>query len=219
VPAGQYVLVAASDTGSGMAPGVIAKAFDPFFTTKGVGKGTGLGLSQVYGFLKQSGGHVKIYSEQGHGTTVKLYLPRFLDEGGPVAKPSTTRAVPAASAGETVLIVEDEERARQITAESLQELGYTVLQADGAASALRILDAQPETNLLFTDLIMPDVNGRKLAEEAQRRRPELKVLFMSGYTRNAIVHNMVLDPGVHLIPKPFTLEQLALKVREVLEEG
>jgi signal transduction histidine kinase len=219
VPAGQYVLVAVSDTGSGMPPEVITKAFDPFFTTKEVGRGTGLGLSQVYGFVKQSGGHVKIYSEQGHGTTVKVYLPRFLDEGGPVAKPAAIQIASAGSAGETVLIVEDDERARQITAESLHELGYTVFQAESAASALRILDAQPDVTLLFTDVVMPDINGRKLAEEALRRRPELKVLYTSGYARNAIVHNSVLDPGVHLIPKPFTLEQLATKVREVLEEG
>jgi signal transduction histidine kinase len=220
VPAGQYVLVAVSDTGSGIPPEVITKAFDPFFTTKGAGKGTGLGLSQVYGFVKQSGGHVKIYSEQGHGTTVKLYLPRFLNDSVPtMAKSAIPRAIPAGSTGETVLIVEDEERARQITAESLRELGYTVLEADGAAAALRILDAQPEVTLLFTDIIMPDVNGRKLAEEALRRRPDLKVLYTSGYTPNAIVHNEVLEPGLYLISKPFTLEQLATKVREVLEKG
>jgi signal transduction histidine kinase/ActR/RegA family two-component response regulator len=217
VPAGQYVLVAVSDTGTGMAQEVIAKAFDPFFTTKSAGKGTGLGLSQVYGFVKQSGGHVKIYSELGHGTAVKIYLPRFFPETGQVSRSPVARAMPAASAGETVLVVEDEKRARQITAESLRELGYKVLEADGAASALRIIDAQPEIDLLLTDVIMPDVNGKKLAEEAQRRRPSLKVLYTSGYTRNAIVHNAVLDPSVHFVPKPFTLEHLAMKVREALE--
>jgi nitrogen-specific signal transduction histidine kinase/CheY-like chemotaxis protein len=217
VPAGQYVLVAVSDTGSGMAPDVMARAFEPFYTTKGVGKGTGLGLSQVYGFVKQTGGHVKIYSEPGEGTTVKVYLPRFL---GAEERPSDLpgpRPTPAGAPREIVLVVEDEERVRDFTVEALRDLGYTTLHADGAASALRALDAHPDVTLLLTDIVMPDVNGRKLAEEALRRRPELKVLYMTGFTRNAVVHNGVLDTGVHLLTKPFTVDELGARVRGVLD--
>ncbi len=217
VAPGQYVLIAVSDTGTGMPPEVIAKAFDPFFTTKEVGRGTGLGLSQVYGFIKQSDGHVKIYSEVGEGTTVKVYLPRLVnateEEAGPPAPPP----LPLADAQEVVLVVEDEAAVRQFSVEALGELGYRVLEADGAAAALKLIDAHPEIDLLFTDVVMPDVNGRKLAEEALRRRPGLKVLFTTGYTRNAVVHNGVLDAGVHLLGKPYTLEDLALRVREALD--
>jgi signal transduction histidine kinase len=217
VPAGQYVMVAVSDSGSGMPPEVLARALDPFFTTKAVGKGTGLGLSQVYGFVKQSGGHVRIYSEPGHGTSVKLYLPRFLGAGEPIAKPELSYPVPTGSAEQVVLVVENEERVRQLTAAMLSELGYTALDADGPAAALRVLDANPEVQLLFTDIVMPDMNGRQLAEEAQRRSASLKVLYTTGYTRDAIVNNGVLDADVQLISKPFTLEQLANKVKEVFD--
>ena len=218
VQAGQYVMLAVTDTGTGMPTDIIAKAFEPFFTTKGVGKGTGLGLSQVYGFVKQSAGHIKIYSEVGQGTTVKLYLPRFFGANEMTeAQNAGARTLPAGDAREIILVVEDEERFRQLTVESLRELGYTVLHADGANAALRILDSRPDITLLFTDIVMPEVNGRRLADEAQRRKPELRVLYTTGYTRNAIVHNGVLDAGVQLISKPFTLEQLAMKVREVLE--
>ncbi len=217
VPAGQYVLVAVTDTGCGMPADVAAKVFDPFFTTKAAGKGTGLGLSQVYGFVKQSGGHIKIYSEPGEGTTVKLYLPRFTGAAAPVAKKTPDQAIPTGNASEAILVVDDEERARHITAESLRELGYSVLEADGAASALRILEGQPATALLFTDIVMPEVNGRKLADEAVRRLPGLKVLYTTGYTRNAVVHSGAVDPDVQLISKPFSHEQLARKVRELLD--
>jgi signal transduction histidine kinase len=217
VPAGQYVLVAVTDNGAGMPLDVRAKAFDPFFTTKAIGKGTGLGLSQVHGFVKQSGGHVKIYSERGQGSTIKLYLPRFLgaEQAAPVR--SSDLPIPRGDTAKLILVVEDDERARQVTAESLRELGYSVVHAGGAAAALAILDAQPGVHLLFTDIVMPDVNGRKLAEEAVRRVPGLKVLYTTGYTPNAIVHNGVVDPGVQLISKPFTLEQLARKVHAVLD--
>jgi signal transduction histidine kinase len=217
VPAGQYVLVAVTDNGAGMSREALTKAFDPFFTTKAIGKGTGLGLSQVHGFVKQSGGHVKIYSEPGQGTTIKLYLPRFLGAEQPAPPRSSDRPIPRGDADKLILVVEDDERARQVTAESLRELGYTVVHASGAAAALAILDAQPGVNLLFTDIVMPEVNGRKLAEEAVRRLPGIKVLYTTGYTPNAIVHNGVVDPGVQLIPKPFTLEQLARKVHAVLD--
>jgi PAS domain S-box-containing protein len=218
VAPGQYVLIAVSDTGSGMPPAVVEKAFDPFFTTKAVGKGTGLGLSQVYGFVRQSGGHVKIYSEEGHGTTVKIYLPRLI--GGAdladVTGPGETLIL--RDSRELVLVVEDEAVVRQFTIDALTELGYRVLEADGAATALRLLDAHPDIALLLTDVVMPDVNGAKLAELARQRRPDLKVLFTTGYTRNAVVHNGVLGPGVELIGKPFSLEALSTKLRLVLGE-
>jgi CheY-like chemotaxis protein len=216
VPAGQYVLIAVTDTGMGMPPDVVSRAFDPFFTTKEIGKGTGLGLSQVFGFVKQSGGHIKIYSEVGQGTTVKLYLPRFIGSEQ-VAEESARPNRAAGNPSESILVVEDEERVRSLTVGCLRELGYTVQHADSAAAALRILDADPAIRLLFTDIVMPEINGRKLADEALRRRPELRVLFTTGYTRNAIVHNGVLDPGVHLIGKPFTIDQLAAKVRDILD--
>jgi signal transduction histidine kinase len=216
--AGQYVVVAVSDTGHGMAPDVVERAFDPFFTTKGAGKGTGLGLSQVFGFVKQSGGHVKIYSEPGSGTTVKIYLPRWFGD-----EPGGARAAPGGAglargrAEETVLVVEDEERVRTLSVEALRELGYSVLHAAGGAAALEMLAATPGVALLFTDVVMADMNGRQLAEAATQKCPGLKVLFTTGYTRNAVVHNGVLDPGVAFITKPFTIAQLAAKVRSVLD--
>ncbi|URI07231.1 PAS domain-containing protein [Aquincola tertiaricarbonis] len=217
VAAGQYVMVAVSDTGVGMTPEVMAKAFDPFFTTKEVGRGTGLGLSQVYGFVRQSGGHVKIYSEPGQGTAAKIYLPRLVGGAEPLQAEQSPQRLPRGDGRELVLVVEDEPAVRAFSVEALTELGYAVLEADSAAAALQLLDAHPEVALLFTDVVMPEVNGRKLADEALRRRPGLKVLFTTGYTRNAVVHNGVLDPGVHLLGKPFTVEELAARVREVLD--
>ncbi len=217
VPAGQYVLIAVSDTGSGMPPEVIAKAFDPFFTTKEVGKGTGLGLSQVYGFIKQSGGHVKIYSEPGQGTAVKIYLPRLIVSGDEEQSLALERPAVAGGDREVILVVDDETAVRQFSVDALVELGYGVIEADGAASALRLLDSHPEIVMLFTDVIMPDVNGRKLADAARGLRPDLKILFTTGYTRNAVVHNGVLDEGVQLIGKPFSIDQLGAKIREVLD--
>ncbi len=218
VPAGQYVLIAVSDTGSGMSEAVIAKAFDPFYTTKEVGKGTGLGLSQVYGFVKQSGGHVKIYSEPRQGTTVKIYLPRLTGADAEDEEDVFSGNFPLGESQEVVLVVEDEPAVRTFSVDALTELGYSVLEADGASAALRLLDANPEIALMFTDVVMPEVNGAKLAEEARRRRPDLKILFTTGYTRNAVVHNGVLDPGVELIGKPFSIEELAAKVREVIDK-
>ena len=216
VTAGRYVMVAVSDTGVGMPPDVTAKAFDPFFTTKPVGKGTGLGLSQVYGFVKQSGGHIDIYSEPGQGTTIKLYLPQFLGTADSVTESQTGNTIPRGTVQQTILVVEDDEKLRLSTVEMLHELGYTVLAADGAATALRLLDEHSDLTLLFTDVVMPDMNGRKLAEEARRRKPDLKVVYTSGYPRNAILHNGALIAGVQFISKPFTLEQLALKMRDAL---
>jgi PAS domain S-box-containing protein len=216
IASGEYVLVAVSDTGEGMPPEVVAKAFDPFFTTKGVGKGTGLGLSQVFGFVKQSGGHVRIYSEINRGTTVKIYLPRHYGDAEAPRRKDVAGIVPG-SPNEVILVVEDDSQVLELSVGMLRELGYGVLEAVDGASALTVLDAHPEVCLLFTDVVMPDMSGRQLAEEASRRRPGLKVLYTTGYTRNAIVHNNVLDPGVALLPKPASLEQMASKVRTVID--
>ncbi len=217
VAPGEYVLVAVSDTGSGMPREVISKAFDPFFTTKSVGKGTGLGLSQVYGFVKQSGGHVKIYSEVGVGTTVKLYLPRLVGASVSAPAPAVEYAPVGRARSELILVVEDEPGVRAVTVEALNTLGYRVLEADSAVAALRLLEAHANVALLFTDIVMPEVNGARLAEAARAMRPGLKVLFTTGYTRNAVVHNGIVDPGVDLLGKPFTVEALAAKVRTVLD--
>ena len=216
VPAGQYVLIAVTDTGQGMAPDVVAKAFDPFFTTKDAAKGTGLGLSQVFGFVKQSGGHVKIYSELGQGTTVKIYLPRHYATESDRAT-SAEQASSEIRGSETILLVEDEASVLALTAASLRDLGYTVREARHASEAVSQLKNGVQVDLLLTDIVMPDVNGRKLADEAMTLRPALRVLFMTGFTRNAVVHNGVLDPGVHFLAKPFTIEELSRKVREALE--
>ncbi len=214
---GQFAMVAITDTGSGMTPEVAARAFDPFFTTKATGKGTGLGLSQVYGFVKQSHGHIKVYSEPGAGTTVKIYLPRLIGDAEEIRR-TIAGPIQTGDRSEIILLVEDDLLMRRLTADALHELGYTVFDADSAANALATLDRVAEVTLLFTDVVMPDVNGRKLAEEAVRRRPGLKVIFTTGYTANAVVHGGVLDKGVHFISKPFTLDQLAAKVRAVLDE-
>jgi len=219
INAGDYVVVAVTDNGSGMPPEVLARAFDPFFTTKEVGKGTGLGLSQVYGFVRQSGGHVKLYSEPGQGTTVRIYLPRLREEPAAGWKAA---ADPTATPGghlELVLVVEDEPAVRQFSVDALEELGYRVLQAEGAQTALRLLDEHRDVALLFTDIVMPEVNGRKLADEVHQRRPDLPILFTTGYTRNAVVHQGVLDPDVELLGKPYTLDELARKVRAMLDGG
>jgi signal transduction histidine kinase/ActR/RegA family two-component response regulator len=215
VPAGQYVLVALTDSGSGMPPDVAAKAFDPFFTTKPVGQGTGLGLSQVYGFVRQSGGHVAIYSEPERGTTVRLYLPRHFGDAAEMERVTPTM-LPEGSAREVILVVEDEDGVRDLAVEALRDLRYTVIHAEGAKDALQMLDTHPEIALLFTDVVMPEVNGRELAEAVHQRRPDLPVLFTTGYTRNAIVHNGLVDADVQLLAKPYTLEQLALKVRQAM---
>jgi len=212
---GQYVLIAVTDNGTGMQADTIEKAFEPFFTTKETGKGTGLGLSQVYGFLKQSGGHVTIYSEVGEGTTVKLYLPRFA--GRQVATPSEAPETSARGRGETILIVEDDDGVRQYAAEILRDLNYQVLEARDSASALKLLDAEKNFDLLLTDVVLPGKNGRELANEVEKRRPGIKVIFMTGYSRNAIVHQGRLDRGTELIPKPLTEAVLARRIRLVLD--
>lgn len=218
VEAGQYVMVSVADTGAGMSPDTVERAFDPFFTTKGVGRGTGLGLSQVFGFTKQSRGHVKIYSEPGQGSAIKLYLPRHYG-AALAATPAAPGFVelPRARDDEVILVVEDEERVRLMSVDSLKELGYTIVQAPNGERALELLADHPRIDMLFTDVVMPGINGRILADRARETRPDLRVLYTTGYTRNAIVHNGVLDPGVFFLAKPFTLDQLAAKVRQVLD--
>ncbi len=216
VEVGQYVMIAVADTGAGMDAETVARAFDPFFTTKEAGKGTGLGLSQVYGFVHQSDGHVKIYSEVGEGTTVKVYLRRNAGEAQPDAR-SEPDAASRAIGSETILVVEDDEALRGYTIDILTELGYRVLDAGDAQSALQVLEKN-HVDLLFTDVVMPGgMNGRRLADEALRRKPELKVLFTTGYTRNAIVHHGRLDADAELVGKPFTFAELSAKVREILD--
>lgn len=223
VTAGQYVVICISDTGTGMSTEVMQHAFEPFFTTKDVGQGTGLGLSQVYGVVKQSGGHIKIYSEQGEGTTIKIYLPRLLERDLPqkLAAVSDRAETPAAAANRRrfpVLVVEDDEGVREHSTEVLAELGCQVYEAGDGAEALRLLESHPEIVLLFTDVGLPrGMNGRQLADEAKRRRPDLEVLYTTGYARNAIVHDGRLDPGVRLITKPFTYAELSAALDETLK--
>ncbi|MGO9401031.1 MAG: ATP-binding protein [Xanthobacteraceae bacterium] len=212
---GQYVQIAVTDTGSGMPKDVIDRAFEPFFTTKQSGQGTGLGLSQVYGFVKQSGGHVKIYSEADEGTNVKIYLPRFFGKAS--AAENIAAAPSRGRSGECVLVVEDDADVRSYIVETLGTLGYDVLEAGDAQSALHLLDKHPSVHLLLTDVVMPGMNGRKLAEEAKQRRPSLRILYMTGYSRNAIVHQGRLNPGVDLIQKPITSEHLGSAVRKALD--
>jgi len=213
---GQYVSLCVSDTGAGMDAATVDQAFEPSFTTKQVGKGTGLGLSQVYGFVKQSGGHVKIYSEVGHGTTVKIYLPRRF-------APTTTDLVPdpvmpEAAHEETILVVEDDDDVRTYSVECLRDLGYRVVEAHDGLSALRLLERQLRVDLLFTDVVLPGgMTGAQVAAQARGMRPDLRVLFTTGYARNAIIHHGRLDKGVHLISKPFSPQDLAAKVRDVLD--
>jgi len=219
VEPGQYVMIAVTDTGIGMDKAALQHAFEPFFTTKAVGKGTGLGLSQVYGFVRQSSGHIRIYSEIGEGTTVKIYLPRHFGADDDSAAQVPESASPRALGDELILLAEDDDGLRSYTAQILSELGYHVLEAADGRAAIDIIKTRDDIALLFTDVVMPGgVNGRELADEAQRLRPGLKVLFTTGYTRNAIVHHGRLDPGVNLIGKPYSFDELAVKIRSVLDE-
>ncbi len=218
VVAGEYVMLAVSDTGTGMTPETLARALEPFFTTKPPGKGSGLGLSMVFGFAKQSGGHLKIYSELGHGTTVKLYLPRT---GAPTgARRAAAPAPPYRGGGETILVLEDDRGVAELAVTFLTSLGYRVLQAADGPTALRLLEGDEAIDLLFADLVLAGaLSGADVAAEARRRRPALKVLFTSGYPRETIVHDGRLDPGARLLAKPYSREKLALTVRSVLEQG
>jgi PAS domain S-box-containing protein len=214
---GQYVLICVSDNGVGMPSDVLSHAFEPFFTTKEVGQGTGLGLSQVYGFIKQSGGHVKIYSEVGHGTTVKIYLPRFFQQV--IDTEEEDKPIALGELGEVILIVEDNNDLRAYLAEVLRELGYQVLATANAAAALALLEQKSRrVDLLLTDVVMPGMNGRELGQRAHVLRPDVRVLYMTGYSRNAVVHQGRLDDGVEMLQKPITQAHLAARVRDILDQ-
>ncbi|HEX7935219.1 MAG TPA: PAS domain S-box protein [Paraburkholderia sp.] len=214
IPAGQYVMLAVTDTGTGMPPEVVQRAFDPFFTTKPEGQGTGLGLSMAYGFVKQSGGHIRIYSEVGHGTTVKIYLPRSTEAA--VETPPAP-AVTLLGGTETVLVVEDDREVQATVVDTLAGLGYSVLKANDAEQALAVVRSGVHIDLLFTDVVMPGpLRSPAMVAQAVQLLPRLKVLFTSGYTQNAIVHGGRLDPGVELLSKPYSREQLAYKIRQIL---
>jgi PAS domain S-box-containing protein len=220
LPAGQYISLCVSDTGTGMMPEVKAKAFDPFFTTKPLGQGTGLGLSMIYGFVRQSGGQVRIYSEPGQGTMVCLYLPRHLGEAVPAEPVPETTAAPLAGSGETVLVVDDEPTVRMLVTEVLEDLGYAALEAADGPAGLRLLQSDARIDLLVTDVGLPGgMNGRQMADAARMSRPDLKVLFITGFAENAVIGNGQLEPGMHVMTKPFALEALANRIRELIAAG
>ncbi len=215
---GQYVSMCVSDTGTGMPPDVVAKAFDPFFTTKPIGQGTGLGLSMIYGFAKQSGGQARIYSEIGQGTTVCLYLPRHLGKATLADGLSDLAAAPRAQQGETVLVVDDEPTVRMLVTEVLEDLGYTAIEAADGATGLKVLQSDVRIDLLVTDVGLPGgMNGRQVADAARIARPFLKVLFITGYAENAVISHGHLDPGMHVLTKPFAMEALASRIKELID--
>jgi CheY-like chemotaxis protein len=213
---GQYVCISVTDTGSGMTPDVIARAFDPFFTTKPTGQGTGLGLSMIYGFARQSEGAVKIDSEVGRGTTVKLYLPRHRGAAAEEEVPMERTDAHQPADGEVVLVVEDDHIVRALIVEVLRELGCGTLEASDGASALELLQSERRVDLLVTDIGLPGLNGRQVADAARERRPDLRVLFMTGYAENAAAASGFLEPGMQLITKPFAMEAIAVRVQEML---
>jgi signal transduction histidine kinase/CheY-like chemotaxis protein len=215
---GQYVTISVTDTGTGMTPEIASKAFDPFFTTKPIGQGTGLGLSMIYGFARQSGGFVNIYSEIGLGSTIRIYLPRDRGSQDPdeeaLDKPGE---LVRSEDGDMVLVVEDEEAVRALIVDVLQELGYRTMEAVDGPSGLEVLQSGAKIDLLVTDVGLPGLNGRQLADAARVSRPELKILFVTGYAHNAAVGNGLLEPGMEIITKPFTIEKLASRVRMIVE--
>jgi PAS domain S-box-containing protein len=217
VPSGQYVTMSVTDTGTGMTPAVIARAFDPFFTTKPLGVGTGLGLSMIYGFARQSGGQVRIYSEVGHGATVCLYLPRHIGEAETAEMQPELSAVAHTTQGETVLVVDDEPIVRMLVIDVLQELGYTAIEAGDGHAGLKVLRSAMRIDLLITDIGLPGgLNGRQVADAARKLRPELKVLFITGYAENAVLSHGHIDAGMHVLTKPFSMEVLANRVKGLL---
>jgi CheY-like chemotaxis protein len=220
VTSGDYAVLTVTDSGTGMEPEVIERAFEPFFTTKDVGRGSGLGLSMVYGFVRQSGGHVKIYSELGHGTAFKLYLPKAADPSNPARETRTAAPPPRSRLRETILVVEDDPAVRMMAVANLHTLGYTVLQAEDGAAALKVLQTHRGIDLLFTDLIMPNgMNGQELLRKAREHDATLKALFTSGYSEQVIKARDGIDKDVPLIGKPFRRQALATKIREVLDQA
>ncbi|RKG91193.1 PAS domain S-box protein [Corallococcus sp. CA053C] len=221
VAPGPYVCVSVSDTGTGMTPEVLERAFEPFFTTKPLGQGTGLGLSMIYGFARQSEGSVQLYSQPGQGTTVKLYLPRYVGDGKAedAQEPGGLTDAHVAEVGETVLVVEDEEVIRALIVEVLRDLGYRALEASDGTEGLRLLQGAPRLDLLVTDMGLPGLNGRQLADAGRSARPGLKVLFMTGYAENAAVASGFLEPGMAMMTKPFAMEALATRIRDMIEQG
>jgi PAS domain S-box-containing protein len=217
VTPGRYVMLAVTDSGCGMPPEIQERVFEPFFTTKEVGKGTGLGLSTVYGIVKQSDGYVWVYSEPGHGTTFKVYLPLQTDAQRPVERPVLEQAPPPGA--ETILLVEDEDVVRELVREVLDMNGYTVLESRNGPEALALAAAHAgRIHLMLTDLVMPRMSGRELAEKLGPQRPDMRVLYMSGYTDDTVLHHGIVDPGVSFLQKPFRAEALARKVREILDQ-
>jgi PAS domain S-box-containing protein len=219
VPPGQYVTLSVTDTGTGMTPEVIARAFDPFFTTKPLGAGTGLGLSMIYGFARQSGGQVRIYSEVGHGATVCLYLPRHIGEADTADAQPELSDVAHATQGETVLVVDDEPIVRMLVVDVLEELGYTAIEAGDGHAGIKVLQSAARVDLLITDIGLPGgLNGRQVADAARKLRPDLKVLFITGYAENAVLSHGRIDAGMHVLTKPFAMEGLASRIRDVLAQ-
>jgi CheY-like chemotaxis protein len=215
---GQYISVCVSDTGTGMTPEVIEKAFDPFFTTKPIGVGTGLGLSMIYGFAQQSGGAVRIYSEPGQGTLVCVYLPRHYGDAESQSLSPDLADAPRGE-GETVLVVDDEPTVRMLVTEVLSDVGYNALEADDGAAGLKVLNSGARVDLLVTDVGLPGgMNGRQVADAARTTRPGLKVLFITGYAENAVLSHGHLDPGMHVLTKPFGIDALASRIRKLIEE-
>lgn len=220
IPEGQYLSLCVTDTGTGMPPEVIARVFEPFYTTKPIGEGTGLGLSMIYGFAKQSGGQVRIYSEVGKGTTVCIYLPRHYGEIDEEEHSTETRTLPRSNQGETVLVVDDEPTVRMLITDILEELGFTAIEAGDSASGLKILQSDVRINLLVTDVGLPGgMNGRQMADAGRVSRPDLKVLFITGYAENAALGNGQLAPGMAVLTKPFPMETMAARIRSMIEAG
>jgi CheY-like chemotaxis protein len=218
LPPGQYVSLCVTDTGTGMTPDVIAHAFDPFFTTKPIGQGTGLGLSMIHGFVRQSGGQVRIYSEVGKGRTMCLYFPRFVGINVE-ADPSEEDYVAESGRGETVLVIDDEPTVRMLMVEELEDAGYVVIEASDGLAGLKILQSEARVDVLVTDVGLPGgMNGRQLAEAARATRPSLNVLFITGFAENAAIGHGHLEPRMQVMAKPFVMAALANKVRELMEE-
>ncbi|THF54440.1 MAG: response regulator, partial [Methylophaga nitratireducenticrescens] len=217
VTAGDYIVIGVSDTGIGIAPENLDKVFEPFYTTKSKDKGTGLGLAMVYGFARQSLGHINIYSERGQGTTIRLYLPRSPVEISTADNPPALPIQPK-TGKEHILVVEDDDLVRSYVISQLEFIGYQVISASNGQEAMEIIQSDAHIDLLFTDVVMPGgISGRDLSDKAQRIRPQLKVLFTSGYTENSIVHHGRLDPGVMLLSKPYSRDELSTKIRQALD--